>query len=141
MAESIRGYRKPLVIFLAIGLATMGGIWAALSMGTKYIERTRSGRIILKRSWETEPIAGGSKRDWRRFREAEWRDYARQHGLGDIEIRYVKFVGDTRRKHISSIIAGEGADIVLITMTEASFFADNGMIEPLDRYLETWPDY
>ena len=39
------------------------------------------------------------------------------------------------------MIAGEGADVIMVGARDVSYFADHGLIEPLDAYIKNWDSY
>jgi len=75
---------------------------------------------------------------WGVLETKEFKEYCRRRGWGEIDVTVTTAVGDYFQKYIASTIAGEGADVIIVGSNDVPYFADHGLIEPLDDYIETW---
>lgn len=130
--------RPSTIIFFALGAGAVALTWPIIHSTS--IRPDQSEQYTIRHSWEVEEIASDSAVAWNAMNSKRFNDYAKKNGW-KYDIKFINFVGDIQRKHVSSVIAGEGADIMLATLPEAAYYADRGMIEPLDEYLNDWEDY
>ena len=133
--------RKVALLFAVCGSAVLVTVWATLSLVSCAAGRRASGRPAVKISVGGDELNSESEVGWGKLQIAKFQEYARERGWDDIELRVTTSVGDEAQKYIASTIAGEGADVILLSPNGVPQFADHGLLEPLDGYIEEWRDY
>jgi len=156
MLHRLQASRTALTVFLVLGTAASVGNWFVLAAITPHWDASRSPGVI-KHSYEVDAVYGQSEASWSTMEAELFNRYAQEQGWDDTSVKFVIFVGESTRKHVASIIAGEGADVILATATQAALFSDQGMndvkttsiidvelrraIDPLDEFVVYAPIY
>ena len=126
MARLQQASRTALTVFLVLGTAASAGTWFVLTAITPHWDASRSPGII-KHSYEVDAVYGQSEASWTTIETNLFARYAQAQGWDDTSVKFVIFVGESTKKHVASIIAGEGADVILATTAQAAFFSDQGL--------------
>jgi len=140
MAEPAESLRKPALMFLIAGSLAAGAAWATFAGITHVLEGARSVPAI-KLVIGSGTVSSESEMSWASVETELFKEYCRVRGWGEVDVNVTTAVGDYFQKYIASTIAGEGADVIMVGSGDVCYFADHGLIEPLDEYVENWDAY
>jgi len=133
----------PGILFPLLGVATAIVSWWVL--GLVSAAPNTAGDVPVVKLWigadEEAPVPPDSEMGIAEYLKTQFDRYCRTRGWGRTDLRITSTVGDFNQKYLASTIAGEGADVVSMGSRQLQFFAEHGLIEPLDAYIETWEDY
>jgi ABC-type glycerol-3-phosphate transport system substrate-binding protein len=98
------------------------------------------GRVI-RITKSSSPVAGDEElgRGW--WEQQQFDQFVQRHGWGNIHLNVKTVVGDYLQKYVASAVAGEAPDIVQLEPQELAHWYDQGLLEPLDRYVQKWDAY
>ncbi len=129
-----------LIRFLACGAVAAAIVWIGLTWLGEFASGSAT-HTTIKTAMNAGSDAGGGPTSWDTIEEAQFQEFARHQGWKDIRLVTRIFMGDDIEKYIASQIAGEGPDVVIASREQLAFFDEQGLIEPLDAYLQQWSDY
>ncbi|MAE63471.1 MAG: hypothetical protein CMJ18_04295 [Phycisphaeraceae bacterium] len=132
--------RRSLIPFFACGAVSTAVTLATVSWLLHDERHPPAHRVITMAMNAGEDPAGGPT-SWDTIQESQFRNYAQKQGWADVAFVMRTFVGSDTEKYVAAQIAGAGPDIVIASREQLAFFDDQGLIEPLDGYLEQWSDY
>lgn len=125
--------------FIITGVISAATTALLLSLAQRPADATQ--RRVIRITKTSSPVAGDEQlgRGW--WEQQQFRAFVQRHGWGNIRLEVKTTVGDYMQKFVASAVAGEAPDIVQLDPQELAHWYDQGLIEPLDRYIENWDAY